>query len=73
MQKYLERRGDQHPQDQNPTVGAKLKFCFWKFLKMRSLKEREKIFKSKQKIVRPQKQNNRKKTIIQSKTKPSIL
>lgn len=80
MQKYLARREEhqqqhQHRQDQNPTVGAKLKLCFWKFSKKRSLKERNrerrKTIKPKTKqIVRPQKQ---KETIIQSKTKPSIL
>lgn len=41
MQKYLARREEhQQQQDQNPTVGAKLKLCFWKFSKKRSLKER---------------------------------
>lgn len=47
MQKYLERREEhlqqhQHPdKSQNPTVGAKIKLCFWKFLTKRSLKGKQ--------------------------------
>lgn len=45
-----------HRQDQNPTVGAKLKLCFWKFSKKRSLKERN---RERRKTIKPKtKQKN---------------